>query len=152
MTMNRAFVGRQFTDPSEYEVSREAIRVFADATGNDSPLHRDPVAARDAGHPDVVAPPTFPVIVTRAANRRATSDPALRLDYDRVVHGWQSFTITRCARPGDRLTVTVHIDEIRDAGEHELIALRDEIRTATGEHLCTARSNLIVRAGGPAPR
>lgn len=152
MTMNRAFVGREFADPSGYEVSREAIRTFADATGNDSPLHRDPVAARAAGHPDVIAPPTFPVVVTRAANRRAASDAALRLDYDRVVHGSQSFTITRCARPGDRLTVTVHIDDIRDAGAHELIALRDEVRTATGEHICTARSSLIIRTGGPAPR
>jgi acyl dehydratase len=142
--MNRAYVGRQFTDPAEYEVSRESIRAFADATGHDSPLHRDVAAARAAGHPDVIAPPTFPVIVTRAANRRVTAEPALRLDYDRVLHGSQSFTISRCARPGDRLTVTVHIDDIRDAGANELIELRDEVHTAAGEHICTARSTLIV--------
>ncbi|MDG4834385.1 MaoC family dehydratase N-terminal domain-containing protein [Solwaraspora sp. WMMD1047] len=150
--MNRGYVGRQFTDPEEYEVSREAIRAFADATGHESAVHRDVAAARAAGHPDVIAPPTFPVIVTRAANRRVTADPALRLDYDRVLHGSQSFTISRCARPGDRLTVTVHIDDIRDAGAHELIELRDEVRTAAGEHLCTARSTLIVvSTGGQAP-
>jgi acyl dehydratase len=151
--MNRAFVGRQFADPGGYEVSREAIRLFADAAGHESPLHRDPAAARAAGHPDVIAPPTFPVVVTRAANRRVTADPALRLDYDRVLHGSQSFTISRCARPGDRLTVTVHIDDIRDAGAHELIELRDEVRTAGGEHICTARSTLVVRAAaGSVPR
>jgi acyl dehydratase len=147
MTMNRAFVGHQFADPCGYEVSREVIRTFAEATGNDSVLHTDPVAARAAGHPDVIAPPTFPVVLTRAANRRATSDAALGLDYGRVVHGSQSFAITRCARPGDRLTVTVHIDDIRAAGAHELIELRDEVTTDAGEHICTARSTLIVRAG-----
>jgi acyl dehydratase len=75
-----------------------------------------------------------------------TSDPDLGMDYSRVVHGSQSFTVTRPVRPGDRLTATVHIDDIRDLSGHELIELRDEVTTEAGEHVCTARSTLIVRA------
>ncbi|MDG4834311.1 MaoC family dehydratase N-terminal domain-containing protein [Solwaraspora sp. WMMD1047] len=39
-------------------IDRSYLRRFADATFNDEPVHRDERAARAAGYPDVVGPPT----------------------------------------------------------------------------------------------
>lgn len=144
--VNRSYVGRSFAFDDTYEVSREKIREFAEAIGDLNPCYRDPAAAQVLGYPDVIAPPTFSVLVTRRANRRVIADSDLNLDYSRVVHGTQSFNATRPIRPGDRIRVTVHIDDIRDAGPHELVAFRSEVDTVEGEHLCTARASLIVRA------
>ena len=40
-------------------MSRVKIAEFADAIGDPNPVYRDRAAARAAGYPDVIAPPTF---------------------------------------------------------------------------------------------
>ena len=62
MALNRDFVGRSYPSSSPYEVSRVKIKEFAAAIGDSNPIYRDRDAARAAGHPDVVAPPTFPIV------------------------------------------------------------------------------------------
>lgn len=42
-----------------FPVTAEAIRAFAQAVGDLNPLYLDREAARQAGYPDVIAPPTF---------------------------------------------------------------------------------------------
>ena len=64
MSLDPSFVGRSYPPTAPYQVGREKIREFATAIGATDPAHHDPAAARALGHPDVVAPPTFPVIVT----------------------------------------------------------------------------------------
>jgi acyl dehydratase len=63
-----------------------------------------------------------------------------------VVHGEQQFIHHRPARPGDELTATTMIDDIRDAGANELMRMRQEIRTTGGELVCEA-INLVVSRG-----
>ena len=78
------------------------------------PAYHDPEAARALGYPDVVAPPTFPVVLTMAASRQIIDDPALGMDYSRVVHGDQRFAYTRPVVAGDEL-VCVSTDRGRSA-------------------------------------
>lgn len=66
MALNRDFIGRSFPPSDPYEVSRVKIREFADAIGDPNPVYRDQEAAKAAGHPDVIAPPTFPIVVSSA--------------------------------------------------------------------------------------
>jgi acyl dehydratase len=145
VTLNAAFVGRTFPSTAPYRVGAEKIREFADAIGDPSAACRRIDAAQALGYADIVAPPTFPVIITVAAARRATSDPDLGLDYSRVVHGSQQFVVTRAVRAGDELVVVVHIDDIRISGSNDIIATRSEVSTVDGEHVCTVRSTLIAR-------
>ena len=70
-------------------VSREEIASFADAIGSTSDTHRDPHAAQALGYPDVVAPPTFPIVVTGATLQQLLDDPDAGVDFTRVVHGDQ---------------------------------------------------------------
>jgi hypothetical protein len=44
------------------------IMEYAQAIGDPNPVYRDLDAARQAGHPDVIAPPTFAVMVALPAS------------------------------------------------------------------------------------
>jgi acyl dehydratase len=145
MALDPSFVGRTYPATEPYLVSREKIREFADAVGDPNPAYRDPDAARALGHPDVVAPPTFAVVVSHVASGQVTHDPELGLDYSRVVHGEQSFAYTRPVVAGDRLVAVATVDAIRSAAGNDLLSLRSEVSTVDGEHVCTVRSTVVAR-------
>jgi acyl dehydratase len=145
MPLDRSFVGRTFPPTPPYQVGREKIREFATAIGAGDPAYHDPVAARAAGYPDVVAPPTFPVVITMASSRRIVDDPALGMDYSRVVHGDQRFAYTRPVVAGDELVCTDTVEEIVERGGHEFLTSRTDVTTAGGEPVVTVWSKLVVR-------
>jgi acyl dehydratase len=149
--LNRDFIGRRLESPDVYEVGREKIRDFADAIGDPNPAYRDVDAAKALGHPEVVAPPTFAIIVSMRVTGDAVFDPELGLNYALVVHGEQRFVHHRPIRHGDRLRGTSVITDIRDAGRNELLTLETELRTDDGELVCTAYNTIVSRgtaAGG----
>ncbi len=145
MAVNKDHAGRTFPASEPYEVSRVKIAEFADAIGDPSPLYRDREAARAAGHPDVIAPPTFAIVLSMASSGRAMADPGLGLNYAMVVHGEQRFEYARPIVAGDVLTATSTISDIKEAGRNALLSTRTDIRTVSGEHVCSAYSTLVER-------
>ncbi|AHI01616.1 MaoC family dehydratase N-terminal domain-containing protein [Kutzneria viridogrisea] len=145
MPLDQSFVGRSYAPTPAYEVGREKIREFAEAVGATSPLHRDPEAARAAGYPDVIAPPTFAVIISMSANSVIVDDPELGLDYSRVVHGEQTFVHHRPITAGDRLRAVAHVDDIKTRMGNDFLTVRAEISTESGEHVTTAIGLLVAR-------
>ena len=145
MPLDESFTGRVYPPQTSYEVSREKIREFADEIGDTNPLYRDPEAAREAGHPDVIAPPTFLTIINLASINAIVTDPELGLDYSRMVHGDQGFAYTRPVFAGDVLEVTTHIDGIMARAGNDFINLRADITDAAGQKVCTTRAQLVVR-------
>jgi len=148
MALDPSFVGRSYPPTEPYTVGREKIREFADAIGADEAAYHDPAAAVVLGHPEVIAPPTFPVVVTMAANQALIDDPALGLDFSRVVHGDQRFAYARPVRAGDRLVCVSTVEEIMSRGGHDFLTTRTEIATDTGEPVVTVWSRLVVRGEG----
>ena len=150
MALDQSFVGRTYPPTPAYEVGREKIREFADAVGDPNPAYRDPEAARALGHPDVIAPPTFPIVLSMTATRQVVLDPDLGLDYSRVVHGEQRFVHSRPVYAGDRLTVTLTVENIRAAAGNDILTTRGDVATVDGEHVLTAYGTLVARgtAGG----
>jgi acyl dehydratase len=146
MPLDPSFVGRAYPPTEPYLVGREKIREFAEAIGDPHPAFYDVDTARELGHEDVVAPPTFPVVVTMRASDQVVADPALGLDYSRVVHGDQRFVSERPVRAGDALVARTTVDAIRSVGGNEILSLRAEVATVDGEHVCTAYSTLVARA------
>jgi acyl dehydratase len=126
-------------------VSRVKIAEFATAIGDSSPLCRDRAAAQAAGYPDVIAPPTFAIVVTSAANTRLMTDPDLGVNYAMIVHGEQSFTHSRPLHAGDVVVAQSTIESIKQIRTMTTMATVTEVRTADGEHVCTARSTLVER-------
>jgi acyl dehydratase len=140
--------GRVYPPGEPFVVGREQVRAFAAAVGADHPHHHVVAAARAAGYADVVAPPTFAVVVGQRSDRRLVADPSAGIDYSRVVHGEQSFTHHRPIVAGDELVATLHVDSVRSAGGHSMVTTRNEIATVGGKPVATVTSTIVVRGGG----
>jgi acyl dehydratase len=145
MAINLSFSGRTYPPTNGYLVGREKIREFADAIGADDPAYRDPAAARALGHPDVIAPPTFPVVITMPVGKMIADEPDLGMDYSKVVHGDQRFAYVRPVRAGDRLTCAPTIEKVSSRAGLDSILIRMEITTDAGEHVVTVWTTLIGR-------
>ena len=145
MPVNPDFAGRSFPPSEPYEVSRVKIAEFAQAIGDLSPLCRDREAARAAGYPDVIAPPTFAIVITMASSGHAIADEELGLDYSMVVHGEQRFEHTRPLHAGDVVVAQTTITEITPRRTMTMLTTRTDITTTGGEHVCTALSTLVER-------
>ena len=145
MPVDRSYVGRVYPPTSPYEVGREKIREFADAINDPNPVYRDRAAARALGHPDVIAPPTFPIILTLPAGGQIIRDPDFGIDYSRVVHGEQRFVHHRPVTAGDVLQVVVTVDDIRAAAGNDIVSTRAEVSTPDGEAVVTAYSTIVAR-------
>src|SRR5665213_1273327 len=149
MPLDPSFVGRSFPPTAPYQVGREKIREFAAAIGDPNPAYTDVDAARALGHSDLVAPPTFAIVLSMRASHQIVKDPALGLDYTRVVHGEQRFSYTRPIVAGDELSVIVTVEKIRSVAGNDIITTRGDIVTADGDAVCSAYSTLVSRAPDP---
>lgn len=145
MSLDPSFVGRTYPPTAPYQVGREKIREFAKAIGATDPAHHDPEAARALGHADVVAPPTFPVLVTMAASRQIVDDPELGVDYSRVVHGDQRFAYTRPVVAGDELVCVNTIEDVTTRGGHGFLTTRTDVSTSDGEPVVAVWAKIVVR-------
>jgi acyl dehydratase len=144
MPLNQKLVGKVYP-PVRYEVCREKLREFAAAVGETDPVYHDEQAARVAGHPDIPAVPTFPVVISFRAGAMVNRDPELGLDYGRVVHGEQAFSYRRPLRAGDRLLATGRVASIETKGRHELLTVATDITDEDGEPVCQATTMLVSR-------
>ena len=145
MAINPDYVGRTYEPTEPYEVSRVKIAEFATAIGEPSPLCRDREAAQAAGYPDVIAPPTFAIVISAASTGRIISDPDLGVNYAMVVHGEQAFEHTRPLHAGDVVVAQTTIESIKVVRTMTTLTSVTQIRTVDGEHVCTARSTLVER-------
>ena len=143
MALNRDYIGRAFPPSEPYEVSRVKIREFAEAIGDPNPVYRDPDAAKAIGYPDVIAPPTFPIVVALTVD--GLDDPGLGLNFTMVVHGEQRFEYRRPLHAGDVITTESTVAGIRSIGRNERLEIETVIKTIEGEHVCTAHNVLIER-------
>lgn len=145
MAVNENIVGKSYPPLSPYLVGREKIREFASAVMSTNPINSDVDAARAAGFDDVVAPPTFPVIVQERAMQVLLSDPESGIDYSRIVHGDQRFDYTRPIVAGDELHTTVAVTKVQSLGGHTMVTSESRIQDPAGHHIVTATSTLVVR-------
>ncbi|GIG19535.1 UPF0336 protein [Cellulomonas chitinilytica] len=145
MPVDTSYAGREYPPNAAYDVGREKLREFASAVGATHPAHLDPEAARAFGHPDVVAPPTFAVVVAQRAEAQLFEDPAAGIDFSRVVHADERFTHHRPIHAGDRLVTVLHVDSIVERAGLAMITTRAEIASQDGEAVATVVSTLAVR-------
>ncbi len=145
MALDQSYIGRSYPPSEPYEVGREKIREFADAIGDQHPAHRSTAAAQALGYADVIAPPTFAIVVSARVGSQVVFDPELGLDYSRVLHGEQRFVHARPICAGDRLVGVLTVDNIRAAAGNDILSTRVEISTEAGEPVATAYSTLVAR-------
>lgn len=143
--MNPELVGREFPPTAPYLVGREKVREFARAVLASTPISLDPEAAKAAGYADVVAPPTFAVVIQEQTLAQLLAEPDAGIDFTRVVHGDQRFVQTRPIVAGDLLTATLAVTSVKSLGAHSMVTAESTIADADGAHVVTAISTLVVR-------
>jgi acyl dehydratase len=129
MSLDKECIGRAYPHTESHEVGHEKIREFVDAIGEPSPATRNLATARELSHPDIIAPPTFPIVLSMRADNQA-----------------QRFVYHRPVRAGDPLTAEVAVMDIDHVGGNEVITTRGKIRTVDGEPVCTTTSTIASRA------
>ncbi|MET0783973.1 MAG: MaoC family dehydratase N-terminal domain-containing protein [Leifsonia flava] len=145
MPVNPELLGRTFPPAPPYLVGREKVREFSRAVFATNPINLDVDAARAAGHADLVAPPTFAIVVQEITLAQLLAEEDSGIDFTRVVHGDQRFTTTRAIVAGDELTAQLAVTGVKTLGGHSMVTAESTITDAAGEHVVTAISTLVVR-------
>lgn len=144
MSVNPELVGREFPPTSPYLVGREKVREFARAVFADAALHTDVEAARALGYADVVAPPTFAMVIQDHTLQQLLSEEDSGIVLARTIHAEQRFSYTRPIVAGDELTGQLQVTGIRSMGGNAMITSEAAITDAEGAHVVTATSVLLV--------
>jgi acyl dehydratase len=143
--LDTTFVGRVYPPTEPQLVDQAQISAFAAAIGADDPVHHDPAAARALGFADVVAPPTFPITLTLNAARQIAEDPALGLNWARVVHGDQRFAYTRPVVAGDRVRCVCTVEAATSRAGNDLLTIRTDVIDGADSPVCSAWTLLVSR-------
>ena len=147
MAVNAGFIGRTYPPTAPYGVGREKIREFAEAVVADDVVHIDREQARARGYRDVIAPPTFAVLIAQQCDRQFIVDPEAGIDFSRLVHGEQRFVHHRPITAGDEIVGVLTIDSVKAAGGNSMVTTRTELSTIEGDPVCTATSTVVIRGG-----
>ncbi|GGF11566.1 FAS1-like dehydratase domain-containing protein [Subtercola lobariae] len=145
MPINPELQGRVYPTTPSYLVGREKIREFSRAVFSTNALNFDVAAAQQAGYADVVAPPTFAIVLQELTLAQLLADEDAGIELSHVVHGDQRFTQTRPIVAGDELTATMTIASVKTLGGNAMITSESRIEDASGQHVVTSTSTLVVR-------
>jgi acyl dehydratase len=137
-------VGKTYA-PVTYAVGREKIREYARAVGETHPLHLDLDAARRAGHEDLVAPPMFAVVYASPAVIPAFFDPEVGMEFARMVHGGQEFTLGPLVVAGDEITTETEVKDVSERGGMAFYVFETRSTNQRGELVCTGTWTNAVR-------
>lgn len=139
--LDRSLIGRQ-SEPVTHEVERGMIRRFAEAIGDPNPIYTDETAARAAGFPNVVAPPTFATALAMNERFRAGLDLGTRS----FLLSDLQFEYGRPIVAGDRITVTSRVADVQERpGGTDILVLEDDGRDPAGQLVFHSRTTLVLR-------
>lgn len=137
--------GKKYPPTEPYLVGREKIREFAHAVKSTNAYNFDVFAAQAAGYDDVVAAPTFAVVIQERSLATVLADPEAAIDFSRVVHGDQRFIHERPIVAGDELTSQLEVASVKSLGAHSMVTFETKIYDVDNQLVCTAISTLVVR-------
>ncbi len=93
-----------------YEIERGMIRKFALAIGDPNPLWQDEEYARKSKYGGIIAPPTFILTIgLEQIEQELTSLSSMT-----TLHGSTELECYQPVRPGDKITVTIRLANIRE--------------------------------------
>jgi acyl dehydratase len=145
--IDRKWIGHELR-ASMFLIERSRLQLFANATGETRPLYTDVAAARNAGLPDLPAPPTFlfAAELDSGANDHLLAD--LQIPIAKLLHGEQGFTYHQQAYAGDTVTVHSAISDIYDKkdGALEFVVKSSRVFNQRNELVAELRAVLVCRS------
>lgn len=142
--MNPDLLERTFPPTPVYLVGREKVREFARAVFATAPQHIDVEAARAGGYADVVAPPTFAMVVADQTLQQLLNAPTSGIVLERALHTDQQFAYERPIVAGDELTGQLRVTRVRAMGSGAMVTSETLVTDADGELVLTATSTLLI--------
>jgi acyl dehydratase len=146
MALDPSIVGRS-QEPFTVELERGRLQFFSRVIGETDPVYLDPEAARAAGHPDVLAPPTvlFGLELERADTLGFLEGEGV--DLTRVLHGEQRFTYLADAHAGDRLRFeSTFVDTYsKRGGALEFLVRRTQVSREDGTPVAELEGVTVIR-------
>jgi acyl dehydratase len=128
-------------------IERSRLQFFAKTIGETDPVYTDAAAARDAGYPDLPAPPTFlfAAELDSGASERMLAD--LQIPIAKLLHGEQSFSYHQPACVGDTVTVRSTITDVYDKknGALEFVVKTARATNQRNELVAELRTVLVCR-------
>jgi len=144
VSVNPDLPERTFPPTPAYRVGREKVREFSRAVFATAPEHTDVAAARAAGYPDVVAPPTFAMVVADQTLQQLLSDPTSGIVLERALHTDQQFAYERPIVAGDDLVGQLRVTRVRAMGSGAMVTSETRVTDADGSLVVTATSTLLI--------
>jgi acyl dehydratase len=152
----RALIGLEVSFTAPEELGRAAIRYFAIAIGDESPLYVDDEYARAAGYPSVVAPPTLVCETNQYMSGRPSGDGyighqwALPISGFRAIRGGNEYEFHHPVLPHHRITARWRIagieEKLSGRGTPMLVVVSEvAYREQSGELLATNRETTIYQ-------
>ena len=143
--VNPQIEGKTYPRTDTYLVGREKIREFARAVFSSDPANHDVAAAKALGYQDLIAPPTFAVVIQERSLATVLSDKEAAIDFSRVVHGDQRFIHERPILAGDELTSQLKVASVKALAGNSMVTFETQIFDTKDDLVCTAISTLVVR-------
>jgi acyl dehydratase len=144
MPVNPELLGRAFAPTPPYLVGREKVREFARAVLATDPQHTDVEAAAALGYSDVVAPPTFAMVIQDLTMQQLLAEPDSGIALERAIHAEQRFRYSRPIVAGDELVAQLRVTGVRAIGKGAMVTSEAEITDAGGAHVVTTVSVLLI--------
>ncbi|MFZ9702211.1 MAG: FAS1-like dehydratase domain-containing protein [Candidatus Nanopelagicales bacterium] len=137
MALNQAFLNRSYPSKETFKVTKEQIETFAKSINDSNSYVLDGFAS-----------PTFLISIQMGAMQIALFDPELGLDWNKVVHGEQSFEYKKPVKAGDELSFISTIEDIKTKVGNDFITIRSDVLDSNKNDVATLRATLIARGTG----
>jgi acyl dehydratase len=144
--IDKKWIGYEL-DEAVLQIERSRLKFFAKAIGENSPVYLDEMAARDAGYPDLPAPPTFLFAGEMDAGSIDNLLVLLEVPIGKILHGEQSFIYHKPVYAGDTITFKSRIGDIfeKKNGALEFIVKIAEAYSQENKLVAELRSVIVVR-------
>ena len=146
--LDRSKIGHAFPAYTA-DVEKGRLLFFTKAIGETNPIYTDEAAARDAGHRELPAPPTFAWMLDMEAADFLPVVGLLDLDIARILHGSQEFEYFGQIYAGDNITVNSRITDIFDkkGGALEFMVIKNTYTNQNGDVVGKVTNTLVYRNG-----
>ena len=144
--IDKNLIGHEF-EALTLPVEEGRLRFVAKSIGETNPVYSDPEAARKAGHPALLAPPTFVFMLEVDAVDLQDLVSFFGCKLGQLLHGEQGFVYHAPIYAGDRITVKKKVVDIYDKknGKLEFIITENDFINQYGVKVAETRTNYVIR-------
>ena len=144
--LDRSLIKKKYP-PISFDIEKQRLRFFAKATGQTDPIYFDEQAARENGHPSILAPPTFLTVVGHEQEKPYKYITDLGIDFGKILHAGQTYKYYKPVYAGDVITMESQIVDLYEKKNGALQFIEFQSTYANQDNIMVAESlaTLVAR-------